>query len=214
MATDRSDQIPTLHIDCSETGGFAELRPYTEVIVFVTVADEAQALWKVQKSRVIQVLNHFLALYRIVTQDPWVFPIDDELDLYLVDSAMGAVPNDMQESPPDQVLLTLLPPSTRLDLSVSTAIVKVGIGPEIFLDFLSGQWFCIHVPLPVLTAQAEKCISVFLGLDSFGRYVQVQALRQLRNTSDQLSRMGVFVEAKYKGTVDLDGVERILAYTA
>jgi hypothetical protein len=53
------------------------------------------------------ILNHFLGLYRLVTQDPWVVPIDHELDLYLIDNATGAVPKHLQGMPADEVLLHL-----------------------------------------------------------------------------------------------------------
>lgn len=100
-------KVPTLHIDSSQEGGFVELRPYTEVTVFTAVSEESQARWARQKARVIKILNHFLALYRLVTQDPWVISIDPELDLYLTDNAIGTVPKHLQEAPADQILLGL-----------------------------------------------------------------------------------------------------------
>jgi hypothetical protein len=100
-------EVPTLHIDTSQAGGYAELRPYTEVTVFLGVSDEGQARGARQKVRVFKILNHFLALYRLVTQDPWVDSIDPELDLYLIDDAIGIVPKHLREAPADQVLLRL-----------------------------------------------------------------------------------------------------------
>lgn len=100
-------ELPTLHIDTSEAGGFTELRPYTEVTVFLVMAAEADGRRGKQKARVIRILNHFLALYRLVTQDPWVVPIDADLDLYLIDDAVGSIPEHLRNAPPDQVLLHL-----------------------------------------------------------------------------------------------------------
>jgi|GEM_PF-6234201 len=100
-------EVPTLHIDTSQAGGFTELRPYTEVTVFLAVSDESQAREARQKVRVTKILNHFLAMYRLVTQDPWVISIDPELDLYLIDNAIGTVPEHLRQAPADQVLLGL-----------------------------------------------------------------------------------------------------------
>jgi len=100
-------EVPTLHIDTSQAGGFAELRPYTEATVFVTLPAEVDGQKGRQKARVMKILNHFLGLYRLVTQDPWVVPIDHELDLYLIDDAVGAVPEHLRNASADQVLLQL-----------------------------------------------------------------------------------------------------------
>jgi len=100
-------EVSTLHIDTSQAGGFAELRPYTEMTVFLVVSEESQAGGTKQKPRVIKILNHFISLYRLITQDPWVGSIDPELDLYLVDGAIGSVPEPLREAPADQVLLEL-----------------------------------------------------------------------------------------------------------
>lgn len=91
-------EVPTLRIDTGQTGGFGELRPYTEMTVFVVLSEESHAQDDTQKTRVMRILNHFLALYRLVTQDPWVNAIDPELDLYLIDDAVGAVPEALWSS--------------------------------------------------------------------------------------------------------------------
>jgi hypothetical protein len=102
-------ELPTLHIDTGQGGGFAELRPYTEATVFVVVSDESDAKAGRQKDRVVKILNHLLALYQLVTQDPWVIPIDPQLDLYLIDDALGAVPADLVQAQADQLLLPPVP---------------------------------------------------------------------------------------------------------
>jgi hypothetical protein len=100
-------ELPTLHIDTSQAGGFSELRPYSEVTVFATMATQADGQKGKQKARVIEILNHFLSLYRLVTQDPSVTPIDPELDLYLIDDAVGTIPEHLRNAPADNVLMQL-----------------------------------------------------------------------------------------------------------
>lgn len=100
-------ELPTLAIDTSATGGFTELRPFTEVTVFVVVATEADTEVGRQRTRVMGVLNHFLNQYRLVTQDPWVRPVDHELDLYLIDDAVGRIPESLRSATTSDVLLAL-----------------------------------------------------------------------------------------------------------
>lgn len=85
--------IPTLRVDTGPDGGCAELRPFTEVFVFVSDAVASAD----QLRRVFAILNNFIGLYRLVTQDPWVTQVDRELDIYLVDRATAVVPETHRE---------------------------------------------------------------------------------------------------------------------
>jgi hypothetical protein len=84
--------LPTLRIDTGLDGGCAELRPYTEMYVFVSDVVAADQLLP----RVFAIVNNFIGLYRLVTQDPWVIQVDRELDIYLVDRAVATVPEDLR----------------------------------------------------------------------------------------------------------------------
>lgn len=92
------EEVPTLHIDTGPDGGFAELRGYTEIAVFVVV-EQGQALSDSSKARALEVLNHFLDSYRLVTQDPYVHGIDTELHPYLVDYGVGTLPEHLASRP-------------------------------------------------------------------------------------------------------------------
>lgn len=101
-------EIPTLSIDTTLNGGYAELRPYSEATVFVTLpAVPGGEQIAQQKDRVGKVLNHFLTMYRLVTQDPWVVSLNLELDVYLVDTSIGRVPAELATLPPAEVLRNL-----------------------------------------------------------------------------------------------------------
>lgn len=101
-------EISTLSIDTTHTGGFTELRPYTEITMFVVLPDLPVGAALVEhRARVVTVLNHFLTVYRLLTQDPWVVPINDQLDLYLVDDAVAVVPEGRRNDPPEGILSSL-----------------------------------------------------------------------------------------------------------
>lgn len=95
--------IPTLRIDSGPDGGCAELRPYTEVCIFVSDAVASNQ----QLPRVFAILNNFISLYRLVTQDPWVTQVDRELDIYLVDRAVAPVPAAQQSLGSEELLKRL-----------------------------------------------------------------------------------------------------------
>lgn len=86
------DEIPTLEVAISPRGGFRELRAYSEVTVFLVTDNYERGMSEEDKRRAIFVLNHFLDLYRLVTQDPYVHRVDDELHLYFIDYSLGAIP--------------------------------------------------------------------------------------------------------------------------
>lgn len=101
-------EIPTLSIDTTLDGGYAELRSYTEITVFLALREvpDAKALSD-HRARMTAVLNHFLTMYRLVTQDPWVVPVNLELDIYLIDDAVGQVPEGLRDAPPGELLRNL-----------------------------------------------------------------------------------------------------------
>lgn len=85
-------EIPTLEVAISPRGGFRELRAYSEVTVFLVIDDYERGVSEESKKRATFVLNHFLDLYRLITQDPYVHRVDEELHLYFIDYSLGAVP--------------------------------------------------------------------------------------------------------------------------
>lgn len=97
-------EIPTLHIDTGASGGFTELRAYTEVIVFVITTEEGGSLLAASKARTFEVLNHFIDTYRLITQDPYVYRIGEEFDTYVVDYSLGNVPSEYESGSPTDIL--------------------------------------------------------------------------------------------------------------
>lgn len=89
-------EIPTLHINTGSTGGFSELRPYTEIVIFIITTEVNNSLLTGPKARAFEVLNHFIDIYRLITQDPYVYRIDEEFDTYLVDYSLGTVPPELE----------------------------------------------------------------------------------------------------------------------
>jgi len=103
--SEKYGEVPTLHIDTGRTGGFSELRPYTEVAVFIVVNGELSAPPSPEsKDRAFRVLNHFLDIYSMITQDPYVRRIDRELDIYLIDFAVASVPPEIAQKPARAIL--------------------------------------------------------------------------------------------------------------
>jgi len=105
--TKKHGEIATLHIDTASTGGFTELRAYTEVVVFIIVDEETDAptsLTSKMKTRTFDVLNHFIDIYRLVTQDPYVYRINEEFDTYLVDFAFGPIPPKLENYSSAEIL--------------------------------------------------------------------------------------------------------------
>jgi len=88
--TEDYGEVPTLHIDNAATGGFSELRTYTEVNIFIVTTESDDARLAVSKARSFEVLNHFIDIYRLVTQDPYVYRVGEEFDTYLVDYCLGS----------------------------------------------------------------------------------------------------------------------------
>jgi hypothetical protein len=92
-------EISTLHINTKPTGGFTEFRAYSEVTIFIIVEGNQNSLTDELIVRTFQVLNHFIDIYRIITQDPFVHRIDEKHDTYLVDFSFGSVPEQYNNSP-------------------------------------------------------------------------------------------------------------------
>lgn len=49
-------------------------------------------------------LNHFIDIYRIITQDPYVRRINEQLDTYLIDYSVGTIPQKYKADSPDGIL--------------------------------------------------------------------------------------------------------------
>jgi hypothetical protein len=91
-------EVPTLHIDTGPTGGFSELRAYSELSVFIAIEKDHDPFSSRAKARIFDVLNNFIDIYRIITQDPYIHRIDEEFDTYLVDYSAGVIPEQYHDS--------------------------------------------------------------------------------------------------------------------
>lgn len=97
-------EVPTLHIDTGQTGGFTELRAYSELTVFIAIEKDHDPFSSSAMARIFEVLNNFLDIYRIITQDPYVHRIDGELDTYLIDYSAGVIPEKYHDSSSGDIL--------------------------------------------------------------------------------------------------------------
>jgi hypothetical protein len=102
--TKKHGEIATLHIDTGPTGGFSELRAYTEVIIFIIAGEETNTLTPSMKTRTFDVLNHFIDIYRLVTQDPYVYRTNEQFDTYLIDFAFGPIPPKLESYSSAEIL--------------------------------------------------------------------------------------------------------------
>ena len=126
LGNDNGPDVPTLRL--SNGGGFSELRPYTEITVFTVVTDESTPISETAKSRTFEVLNHFIDVYRLITQDPHVFSLDKKMDLYLVDYSLCKIPQDLTQSDTEGILRQIdriafpqqIGPTREVDLHVCT----------------------------------------------------------------------------------------------
>lgn len=90
---DDTKEITTLETRVRPDGGFSQLQAYTEIIIFIYLQDEDPYSAEVKK-RIFTNLNHFLKIYKLITQDSFVFNIDHELNLYCVDLGVGKIKED------------------------------------------------------------------------------------------------------------------------
>jgi hypothetical protein len=70
--TEDYGELPTLRIDAGPQGGFTEFRTFTEIVIYIVIPDNNDPFSLDNKNRSIQVINNFLDIYRIITQDPYM----------------------------------------------------------------------------------------------------------------------------------------------
>lgn len=87
-------EIPSLFLRTGPNPAFSEMRPYSEAILFLLAADTPDSATLVR--RAFCRLNHFLDVYRAVTQDPYVHQLDPELDVTIVGFARAVLPAGME----------------------------------------------------------------------------------------------------------------------
>lgn len=102
--TEDHDKISTLYINTRPTGGFSEFRAYTEITIFIVIEGNQDPFCHKSKARAFQILHHFINIYRVVTQDPFVYRIDEEYDTYMVDYSIGTVPRKYEDSSVTDIL--------------------------------------------------------------------------------------------------------------
>jgi len=93
------EEITTSLIDLSENGGFTELRAYTEIDMIIFVGDSEKVDSKNLKERFSNNLNHFINIYRLIQQDPYVKRINFNTDLYIQDISVAEIPEDLKDLP-------------------------------------------------------------------------------------------------------------------
>lgn len=90
-------------IDTNSDGGFVQLKPFTEIKIFLV--SDRDILTDDIKERSLDILNHFLDVYRIITQDPSIHRIYN-LNTYLIDYLIGE--KDITENFNDEDALEIL----------------------------------------------------------------------------------------------------------
>ena len=101
---DIKDEITTAEINVSKDGGFKELKTYTEfdMLLYWDGINKIDEL--ILKERISNNLNHFLNIYRLVTQDPYVTKIDFDLDLYIVDIRVCKLLPNLKDLPIEKII--------------------------------------------------------------------------------------------------------------
>lgn len=163
-------EVPTLKVCVAVEGGWTELRPYSEVVVFIAVHHKSEILGFDNRRRAFDVLNAFLDKYRVATQDPWVRRIEQEFDTYFQDASVGGVPESLHHKTAGEILQRLkevrfsssLGPNQRA-ITIRTDILddlfpgKILDAPNlrIFVELAKRTWdLPLHYDL-LLTAQHE-----------------------------------------------------------
>ncbi|HMQ79970.1 MAG TPA: hypothetical protein PKE39_01675 [Ignavibacteria bacterium] len=104
VVSDYNDkQITTLETRIQENGGFTQLQAYTEITMFIYVLNENPKSEDIKK-RLFANLNHFLKIYKLVTQDPFITKIDKELNLYYVDWGIGKIKETAKDQDVNEIL--------------------------------------------------------------------------------------------------------------
>jgi len=188
------EEIPTLNIDRSDNGGFTELETYTEIhmLLFEDNIDEFTF-----KNRISNNLNHFINIYRLITQDPYVFKIDFELDLYIRDIRMASLPENLKDRTISEILENLdnieFPDyigQGRKEILRVNHLADIWPGEDLNNDFLENfrnvvvnkYEMPLHYEL-ILTAQfhlkkKDYHISIILSETAFEVYIE-ELLRQI-----------------------------------
>lgn len=99
ILADTGEEITTSVIDLSENGGFIELRAYTEIDMIIFVGDSEKIDYKNLKERFSNNLNHFINIYRLIVQDPYIKRINLDTDLYIQDIRVAKIPDDLKDLP-------------------------------------------------------------------------------------------------------------------
>lgn len=157
-------KVPSLTISAGKKTSFAEMRAYSEVIVFVFVESPVAALEPVI-DRAFAAFNHFVDLYRVITQDPYVFRLESQLDTFIVGVSTANLPAGFINLSEVDVLGRLgevsFPNAYRFQHRVD-AIQDLFPGPvlESSLISLLAEWAPISYELPlhyelIFKAQSE-----------------------------------------------------------
>jgi hypothetical protein len=94
--TSEHEEIKTLNINTGSNGGFTEVRAFTELSIFLLTDENSSPFSSKIKNRSMQVLNHFLDIYRLTTQDGYVHRVDGQLDEYFIEYSLGKIPGSLQ----------------------------------------------------------------------------------------------------------------------
>ena len=99
ILAETGEEITTSIIDLSENGGFIELRAYTEIDMIIFVDDSEKINYNNLKTRFFNNLNHFINIYRLIMQDPYIKRINLDADLYIQDIRVAEIPDNLKNLP-------------------------------------------------------------------------------------------------------------------
>ena len=99
ILAETGEEITTSIVDLSENGGFTELRAYSEIDMIILVNDSEEVNYNNLKVRLSDNLNHFIDIYRLLTQDPYIKRVNIDTDLYIKDLRVAEIPEDLKELP-------------------------------------------------------------------------------------------------------------------
>ena len=99
--------VTTAEIYRGPDGGFAEARPFTVANVFLCVSSPGSYRDEAITDRACAALNNLIDIYRFITMDPMVRPIENKKDHYCTLISEAYVPDSLQHLSTDKLLLRI-----------------------------------------------------------------------------------------------------------
>jgi hypothetical protein len=100
-------QVTTAEMYRGPDGGFAEARPFTVANIFLCISSPGSYRDETITDRASASLNNLIDIYRFITMDPLVRPIENKKDHYCTVISVAYVSESLQRLSPDELLLRI-----------------------------------------------------------------------------------------------------------